>query len=158
MPDWKIDNHLESTTNLMAPWEPPVDDAKPFETLKTVVKDYPPGQGGIDGGGFAIIQETDSYLYCQFESLKKGFIDDVEFAMIPANNNNNKVQVRSASRLGFTDFGVNAVRLNYIAAQLRQKGWKIAEITPQTHRDYWTTAEEAKEATFDEDRRRMNGA
>jgi len=116
------------------------------------VAKYEPGQGGIDGGGFVLVKQTDSYLYYQFEALKKGYIDDVEFAMDAATSG---VMVRSASRVGVTDFGVNAVRLNYMADKLRSKGWSIPEITPTTHRDYWITANEAREATFDEDRRKM---
>jgi len=137
----------------IAPWMPPAEETQPLRTLAAVVNAYEPGQGGIDGGGFALIKETDSYLYYQFEALKKGYIDDLEFATHPTTPGG--VMVRSASRVGVTDFGVNAVRLNYIAAKLRAKGWTIAEITPETHRDYWITANEAREATFDEDRRRM---
>lgn len=140
---------------LIAPWQPPKgeDPKQSFQNLVNVVKAYEPGQGGIDGGGFGVVQETEVYLYCQFESLKKGFIDDVEFAL-----GNNKILVRSASRLGFTDFGVNAVRLNYIAAKLRAKGWEISEITSKSHPDYWNSAGDAKEATFDPDRRQIKEA
>lgn len=139
---------------LVGPWLPPSSasnsDLEAFQTLKKVVKSYEAGQGGIDGGGFAVIKETDSYLYCQFESLKKGYIDDVEFAVAKGTNG---IQVRSASRVGYTDFGVNAIRLNYFASQLREKGWKIDEITESSHRDYWTASDEAREATFDASRR-----
>ena len=133
-------------------WIPPPEDATPLQTVAAVVASYEPGQGGIDGGGFALVKQTESYLYYQFEALKKGYIDDLEFA---TNKSTNGVMVRSASRLGVTDFGVNSLRLNFIGAKLRAEGWKIAEITPETHRDYWITADEARAATFDEDRRKM---
>ena len=68
-----------------------------------------------------------------------------------------EVLVRSSSRVGYTDFGVNAVRLNYISASLREKGWKIDEITPKSHSDYWMASNEAREATFDADRRKLDG-
>jgi len=113
------------------------------------VKAYKPGHGFIDGGGFQVIKETDSYLYVQFEALKKGYIDDVEFAM-----GNGLVMVRSSSRVGQTDFGVNAARLNYIAAGLREQGWTIDEITPKTHSDYFYAADDARDQTFDQDRRK----
>jgi len=138
---------------LVAPWTPPGDEADPLGVVEGVVASYEPGQGGIDGGGFALVEKkAGQYLYYQFEAMKKGYIDDVEFAVTPDVRG---VQVRSASRVGVTDFGVNAVRLNYIAKQLVAKGWSIAEITPETHRDYWETANEAREATFDADRRNM---
>ena len=82
-------------------------------------------------------------------SLKKGYIDDVEFAV-----RDGLVEVRSGSRVGQTDLGVNARRLNYIAEELRSKGWTIAEITPKTHRDYFEAANEGLDLTFDSDRRR----
>ncbi len=43
------------------------------------------------------------------------------------------VQVRSGSRVGSSDFGVNAKRLNYIAKGLREGGWTIEDISPATH-------------------------
>ena len=135
---------------LIAPWNPPADDPNPLKTLSVVVKEYEPGQGGVDGGGFAAIKETNTYLSYQFESLKKGYIDDVEFASSPRG-----ILVRSASRVGYTDFGVNAIRLNYLASKLRSKGWNIDEITTKSHRDYWNASDEARDATFDPDRRRL---
>ena len=59
--------------------------------------------------------------------------------------------VRSASRVGQTDFGVNAARLNFISAALRKQGWAIDEITPKTHPDYFGAAEDAQDQTFDAD-------
>lgn len=145
---------------LIAPWRPPPDDPRPpLATLADVVRAYPPGQGGTDGGGFKIQKQSDTYLYVQFESLKKGYIDDLEFATMSSKNGGGGggILVRSASRVGYTDFGVNAVRLNYISAELRKKGWTIAEITPETHRDYWLASDAAREATFDASRRQMDG-
>merc|ERR1711957_873033 len=103
-----------------------------------VVDGYEAGQGGVGGGGFERKKATDTYLYYRFEALKKGYIDDVEFGLTPEK----QIMVRSASRVGVSDFGVNAIRLNYIAAKLRTKGWTIPEITSETHRDYWVTANE----------------
>ena len=62
--------------------------------------------------------------------------------------------VRSSSRVGSTDFGVNAKRLNYIAASLREQGWEIQEITAKTHEDYFYAAADAADQTFDKDRRK----
>ena len=69
----------------------------------------------------------------QFESLKFGFIDDVEFAVTDS-----EVQVRSSSRdLGFLDLGVNGKRLNWISAELRAKGWTAPAITKEEYPDYF---------------------
>ena len=67
------------------------------------------------------------------------------------------IMVRSSSRVGQTDFGVNAARLNYIAAALRSQGWTIDEISPKTHPDYFYAADDARDQTFDHDRRKMDG-
>ena len=144
------DRILTGVDTLIAPWKPPAGDTASFKTLVAVVKAYPPGQGYIDGGGFKVVKETESYLYAQFESLKKGYIDDVEFAM----SADGTVMVRSASRVGQTDFGVNAKRLNFLASALRDKGWAIDEITAKTHQDYFYAADDARDQTFDQDRRK----
>ena len=54
-----------------------------FKQLYEVVMAYEPGQNGIDGGGFEVKTNDPKtgYMYVQFESLKNGFIDDVEFAI-----------------------------------------------------------------------------
>lgn len=61
--------------SLITPWLPPATDAAPLRTIAQAIRDYEPGQGFIDGGGFQIVKESDSYLYVQFESLKKGKCD-----------------------------------------------------------------------------------
>ena len=107
-----------------------------FEQLHEVVKSYQPGQSNIDGGGFNIVtfDPEAGYIYVQFESLKNGYVDDLEFAMI--NKDDNVVQVRSASRLGYLDFGVNAKRINYLANALREKGWDAPGVLLETHQGY----------------------
>ena len=113
-------------------WKPKAGSNAMGELLETV-KAYPPFQKRIDGGGFKIISASADYLYVQFESLKNGFIDDVEFAV-----KDGKVQVRSSSRLGFLDLGVNAKRLNWISAQLRELGWAAPKITQDDYPDYFS--------------------
>ena len=97
------------------------------------IEAYPPGQADIDKGGFSIIIARADYLYVQFESLKMGFIDDVEFAV----TKDGEVQVRSSSRIGFLDLGVNAKRLNWISAALRDKGWTAPVITKEDYPDFF---------------------
>lgn len=147
------DRILTGVDTLVAPWKPPASDSAPFKSLAKAVKAYQPGQGFVDGGGFKVVKETDGYLYVQFEALKKGYIDDVEFAA----RKDGGVEVRSSSRVGSTDFGVNALRLNFIAAQLRKDGWEIAEISEKTHPDYFAAADDARDLTYDKDRRKLDG-
>jgi uncharacterized protein (DUF1499 family) len=62
-----------------------------------------------------IIESTDSYLYAEFKSKLMGYVDDVEFYLDPAAN---VIQVRSASRLGQSDLGVNRQRIETIRQKL----------------------------------------
>lgn len=62
-----------------------------------------------------IIEESDNYLYAEFKSKLMGFVDDVEFLRDEASN---VVHVRSASRLGQSDLGVNRKRVEEIRAKL----------------------------------------
>jgi len=112
-----------------------------MQDVADAIAEYPPGQNGIDGGGFKVTQVEPNYLYVIFESLKRGHRDDVEFAIVPGTANDAKeggLYVRSASRQGTYDFGVNAVRLNRIAKDLMAKGgWDISMIDAKTHPRYW---------------------
>ena len=63
-----------------------------------------------------IIEETDNYLYAEFKSKLMGFVDDVEFYLDSAVN---VVHVRSASRLGQSDAGVNRKRVEEIRSKLQ---------------------------------------
>jgi uncharacterized protein (DUF1499 family) len=117
------------------PWKWPLSMNKQqaFEDLVSTLKMYPPGQSNVDGGGFQFVTNDPNagFVYMQFESLKNGYIDDVEFAFLDG-----ALQVRSSSRLGYLDFGVNAKRLNYIAKLLRENGWDAPGVDYKTHQNY----------------------
>jgi uncharacterized protein (DUF1499 family) len=61
-----------------------------------------------------VIRKTDDYLHVEFRSLVFGFVDDVEFLRDPEQD---VIHVRSASRLGYSDLGVNRSRVE----QIRQR-------------------------------------
>lgn len=63
--------------------------------------------------GTAIIEKNDTYLYAEFTSRLMGYVDDVEFSVDPAQS---VIHVRSASRLGESDLGVNRKRIEAIRA------------------------------------------
>ena len=63
-----------------------------------------------------IIEQTDNYLYAEFKSKLMGYVDDVEFYLDP---NENVIHVRSASRLGKSDLGVNRKRVEEIREKLK---------------------------------------
>lgn len=61
-----------------------------------------------------MIDVTDNYLYAQYTSRIMGFVDDVEFYF---DSQNPVIHVRSASRLGESDLGVNRRRIESIREQ-----------------------------------------
>ncbi|MEO8935921.1 MAG: DUF1499 domain-containing protein [Burkholderiaceae bacterium] len=74
--------------------------------IKTVVE-------GMDGA--RVVKSDSDYLYAQYTSKVMGFVDDVEFWYDPAAS---VVQVRSASRIGSGDLGVNRKRIEEVRARL----------------------------------------
>lgn len=56
----------------------------------------------------SIVAHENNYLRAEFTSLIFRFVDDVEFLV---DTKNNVLQLRSASRLGHKDFGVNRKRI-----------------------------------------------
>jgi uncharacterized protein (DUF1499 family) len=64
---------------------------------------------------FTIIKETNNYLSVQFTSNLMGFVDDVEFYL---DDTGKAIQVRSASRLGESDLGVNRQRIEEIRSKV----------------------------------------
>jgi uncharacterized protein (DUF1499 family) len=63
-----------------------------------------------------IVTETEYYLHAEFTSAIWRFVDDVEFY---ADESAGVIHVRSASRLGTSDFGVNRKRVEAI-----REAWK----------------------------------
>ncbi len=62
-----------------------------------------------------IIEETNDYLYAEFKTPLMGFVDDVEFYF---DSGQNVIHVRSASRLGKSDLGVNRKRVEEIRSKI----------------------------------------
>jgi uncharacterized protein (DUF1499 family) len=65
--------------------------------------------------GARIIEDTPDYLRVEFETRWLRFVDDAEFWFDAGSN---VIQVRSASRLGSKDFGVNRARIEALRATL----------------------------------------
>ncbi|MEA5510776.1 DUF1499 domain-containing protein [Crocosphaera sp. UHCC 0190] len=63
-----------------------------------------------------IIEATDNYLYAEFKTPLMGYVDDVEFYLDPKEN---VIHVRSASRLGKSDLGLNRKRVEEIRAKMQ---------------------------------------
>jgi uncharacterized protein (DUF1499 family) len=65
---------------------------------------------------FIITTETNHYFHIECASALLGFVDDFEIYLLPQNR---KISVRSASRLGYSDFGVNRDRITHFRNYLR---------------------------------------
>lgn len=88
--------------------EPIAYQGSPYDaiaTLKRIVETQPRTK---------IIAQQENYLYAEFASRWMGFVDDVEFYV---NEDKGFVEVRSASRLGESDLGVNRQRIENIRSE-----------------------------------------
>lgn len=65
-----------------------------------------------------VVKSEPNYLYAEFTTKLMGYVDDAEFYV---DEKAGAIQVRSASRLGRSDFGVNRERIESIRAKLAQR-------------------------------------
>ena len=79
--------------------------AADWQRLRTLLSETPRTE---------IVTGTDSYLHATCTSRLFRFVDDVEFLLDPPGG---KIDIRSASRVGYSDLGANRARLE----QLRQR-------------------------------------
>lgn len=88
-----------------------VDDA--MNRLKAMIQSLP---------RTAVITDTGAYLHVEFTTALFRFVDDVEFL---ADDSARVIHVRSASRLGTSDLGVNRKRIELIRSR-----WQAAAPAP----------------------------
>lgn len=65
-----------------------------------------------------IVTETETYLHVEFTSRIFRFTDDVEFLL---DSNAKVIHFRSASRVGYSDLGVNRARMEAIRREFEHK-------------------------------------
>lgn len=109
-PSWKS-NSVSSTvdqsdSHYIAPLAFSGDPAAAWSKLASVVKAQ---------AGATVISAQPGYLYAEFKSAGMGFVDDVEFAL---DARAQVIHLRSASRLGSRDFGVNRRRIENLRVQM----------------------------------------
>ncbi len=61
----------------------------------------------------SLVVRNDDYLRAEFRSLLFRFVDDVEFYLA----DEGRIDVRSASRLGYSDLGVNRKRIEKLRSE-----------------------------------------
>ncbi len=105
-----VNSFSRDPTHAIEPFRYTTSPEKAFADLKSTIQSLPRTN---------IIEASTDYLYAEFTSKIMGFVDDVEFYL---DKTANVIQVRSASRLGESDLGVNRARIESIRAQLKQVG------------------------------------
>lgn len=68
--------------------------------------------------GATVVTERPDYLHAEFASALFGFVDDVEFSAAGGE----RIDVRSASRLGYSDLGTNRRRVETVRAAFAASG------------------------------------
>jgi hypothetical protein len=120
-------------------WTPPAGTNKDaaIASLKKALDSYPQeGQDKADLGGWQVVEdfsggsgrvEFKSGLgnFAKFLNGGKPFVDDLKLEVADSG----VVSVRSSSRAGDSDFGVNQKRLNFLVAKLRADGWSAPDPT-----------------------------
>lgn len=64
---------------------------------------------------FTIVERADRYLHAEARTRWLRFVDDVEFHLRPAQR---QIAMRSASRVGYSDLGINRKRLEALRRAL----------------------------------------
>ena len=81
----------------------------PFEKVKSIVANTPRTK---------IVELDGDYIHAEVTSRIMKYIDDLEISFLPEKNN---LIIRSESRVGDGDFGVNRKRVNLITENLFDK-------------------------------------
>lgn len=68
-----------------------------------------------------IITQTDNYMHVEFTTPVLRFVDDGEFLLT---KDHQEIQVRSASRVGYSDMGKNLERMNKLRAEFAESTGK----------------------------------
>jgi hypothetical protein len=120
-------------------WTAPSGSSKKdaVSAFRAALDSYPQeGQEGgkVDGGGFVVVEDNldAGSARVEFKSSGKGnfakflnggkpFTDDLNVEV----EDNGTIQIRSASRVGDSDFGVNSKRVEFLANAIKAKGWSV---------------------------------
>ena len=79
---------------------------KPFEEIQQIIENTPRTK---------VVENDSDYLHAEVTSRIMKYVDDLEVSYIPENN---KIVIRSESRVGEGDFGVNKKRVELIKSKL----------------------------------------
>jgi len=111
---WKRPDNLGVRDGRLAPCKPSPNCVSSQAERSDLEHYIPPIRGGMAAARDAvramprttIVEETENYLYAEFRTRLLRYVDDVELFF-----DGKLLQVRSCSRLGRRDFGVNRRRV-----------------------------------------------
>jgi uncharacterized protein (DUF1499 family) len=75
-------------------------------------------QAVLEEMGATVQRRTEQYLWATFRTKVFRFVDDVEFRIVPEEN---AIHVRSASRVGYSDLGLNRRRVEELRSRFNAK-------------------------------------
>jgi uncharacterized protein (DUF1499 family) len=67
-----------------------------------------------------LVEIRDDYIWAEFTSALFGFTDDVEFYFPEKQRGKIRIHIRSASRIGYSDLGVNQKRVEQLRNMLEE--------------------------------------
>lgn len=92
------------------PFELAGDPVQSFARVREVVAAMP---------RMEIVRATDGYLHAEATTRLMRYVDDLELALDPRSG---RVDVRSASRVGYGDMGANSARIESLRTRLAEAG------------------------------------
>ena len=104
-----VSSFAESEYHKIAPLATGGDPQAGFQKLKALIASDPMAK---------LVKSERTYLYAEYKTKLLGFVDDVEFLL---DAKAKVIHLRSASRLGRKDFGVNRKRIELLRTQLQSK-------------------------------------
>ena len=103
-----VSSEAQDVRHAVAPFRLAGDSTTGWQSMARIVASLPRS---------SIVKKTDTYLHAEFRSRVFRFIDDLELLLDPATGN---VAIRSASRVGYSDLGVNRRRVKTLRQELMQ--------------------------------------
>jgi uncharacterized protein (DUF1499 family) len=103
-----VSSQSSDSSHFVEPLSYPDSRAKAKTRLLEIIESMPRTQ---------IISSTPLYIHAEVTSLLFRFVDDVEFLF---EEESNLIHVRSASRIGYSDLGVNRKRIEGIRQRFQE--------------------------------------
>ncbi len=106
-----LPNCVSTQSTQSEKWLPPLEmtgsTEQAAEKLKAVLESMP---------GTRLVRQSENYLHFEVRSPLMRFVDDVEFLINP---HQKQIDFRSASRIGYSDLGVNRTRMEKISRKFQ---------------------------------------